>query len=327
MPLRPVHHHHHRHHTPRQSPLSDLAAGDDNLVLHTISQYLDNWELYTGPLRASRRQCQVAKGSLDPSADDNIAIFRAIELNDAGCLASLLRDARVNIAACGSEALSAAVAHNRTDAVRILLQDGRSDPTASDGKILCEAIRYGYADIVHLLLQDGRIDPSARDNEALFAAVFHNHNCALQLLLVDGRADPTARGGILISRAIMMDRIESVRLLLQDGRLDPAANGSHSFPFAIARKNIRAVRLLLQDGRARPGPHVEELVQLAKQHSDDELISMLIGGQNVAAASARVPCTAVQSRRRYCPNDVSDSGNRKRARIKMGAGHARPGVD
>ncbi|KAJ3030035.1 UNVERIFIED_CONTAM: hypothetical protein HDU68_010284 [Siphonaria sp. JEL0065] len=191
-----------------------------DITLHGSAQngYLDIFKLL------------MEDGRLDPSSEDNIAIFIAAQSGHSEIVKLLLQDPQVDPSTSENRALGAACQNGHTKVVELLLTAARVDPT-NPFKAAC---RCGHAEVVKLLLKDGRTDlyprinPRAQDNIAIIAASQKNHVGVLDLLLKDGRAD-------------------AATLLLQTGKVDPSARDQLPVRAAAQNNHFDVIELLVED--------------------------------------------------------------------------------
>ena len=131
-------------------------------------------------------QLLLADPRVNPSANDNLAIWRASENGHAEVVRLLLADPRVDPSAINYfmniNAITRASYNGHVEVVRLLLAHPRVDPSANDNSAIRRASLNGHAEVVQLLLADGRADPSANDNEAIRLAIQQGHVVVVQLL-------------------------------------------------------------------------------------------------------------------------------------------------
>lgn len=264
--------------TNAESALARLVSGEDNLVLHTVLRFLNNRDLYAGPLRASRRLSHVAARALDPAANGGLAMLWAARHGRTGLVRSLLQlspepqqSDRVNVAQRGPQALLQATRRGHVDIVRLLAEDPRVDVAKYGMGAMAWAVLQNRTGIVRVLLDSERIDPTVRlslpgapDTNILLWAIEHGRVGAVRMILEDGRVDPAAGG----SRAIAMllplrdarGRLRGARggsdsswaiigLLIDDGRADPSVDGNALLIHAASAGATGIVRKLMRHAR------------------------------------------------------------------------------
>ncbi len=103
---------------------------------------------------------------MDPSANNNLAMFTACYMGYHQIVALLLADPRVDPAANDDNiAIQIASMRGHDKVVILLLADPRVDPSALDNKAIRVACENGHREVVALLLADSRVDPSAYYNQ------------------------------------------------------------------------------------------------------------------------------------------------------------------
>jgi ankyrin repeat protein len=148
---------------------------------------------------------------VDPSMNNNHAIWLASNYGYTEIVRLLLADPRVDSSAGNNAALGNAAFYGHTETVRLLLADSRVDPSG-DG-ILKWAIQNGCTEIVLLLLKDKRVDPSVEDNYAIRNASCCGYTEIVRMLLADKRVNPSARNNCALECAIRNGHTEIVKLL------------------------------------------------------------------------------------------------------------------
>ena len=150
--------------------------------------------------------------------DPQAMLEEALDRNIPEAVRLLLQDSRVDPSADDNLAIWRASYYGHAEVVRLLLADPRVDPSALNNMAIRFAIQKGHAEVVRLLLADPRVNPSADYNEAIKNAIQKGHVEVVRLLLADPRANPSADYNEAIKNAIQNGHVEVVRLLMEDGR-------------------------------------------------------------------------------------------------------------
>lgn len=99
----------------------------------------------------------LADSRIDPSANNNEAVYQAAKLPDPSILRLLLIDSRVNPAVDDNEPLIKAAELGNIETLRILLNDPRTDPSDRDNEAIKMAMTLGEEEVARLLLRDSRV--------------------------------------------------------------------------------------------------------------------------------------------------------------------------
>jgi hypothetical protein len=91
----------------------------------------------------------------------------AIKNNNICRIKSMLKANSLNPSYEDNEAIYLAAKLGHTDVFKLLLEDPRVDPSDMSNKTIITASLHENIDIVKLLIQDKRVDPSARNNSAI----------------------------------------------------------------------------------------------------------------------------------------------------------------
>jgi hypothetical protein len=114
--------------------------------------------------------------------DLNLALFVGVYCGFTDAVKLLLSDYGVDPSAQNNCALYNAAGRGHLEIVKLLLSDDRVDPSARDNDALIYSSLNGHLEIVKLLLSDSRVDPSARGNCALHLASTNGHLEIVKLL-------------------------------------------------------------------------------------------------------------------------------------------------
>jgi hypothetical protein len=152
------------------------------------------------------------------------------------------------------QALLDAVASGRLGEAKAALEQG-ANPNAGDlysGYALTSAATLGYKEIVQLLLERGATVDIAADEgyRPLIEAIAANQTPIVQILLEHG-ADPNrlAAGLTPLEFAIQRNNPEAVKLLLQAGATAKPANGHNLLAVAQQQGNAQIIELIRQAQR------------------------------------------------------------------------------
>ena len=115
---------------------------------------------------------------VDPSADNNIALFWAVKYRYEPIIDSLLADKRV-LNNVNSDLLSPAASTNNSPFVKRLLAFPNVDPSYRENEALVDAVRFRSIETVKILLNDRRVDVHAKNDLALRCA---NFNCQKEMI-------------------------------------------------------------------------------------------------------------------------------------------------
>jgi uncharacterized protein len=149
------------------------------------------------------------------------------------------------------QALLDAVAAGRLGDVRVALERG-ANPNAGDlyrGYALASAATLGHTEIVQLLLERGaKVDsPADEGYRPLIEAIAANQTPIVQLLLARG-ADPNrvASGKTPLEFAIQSNNPAAVKLLLQAGATVKPADGRNLLAVAQQQGNTEIIQMIQQ---------------------------------------------------------------------------------
>lgn len=120
---------------------------------------------------------------VDPSANNNRALFTAARFGHCNILQILLNDKRVDPSFWDSAAVCVAALNGHLPAVKLLSSHEKVQLNARDDEPLRSAVQNKYYDVAHFLLQQSIVNPSARHNEALKGACRRGDREMAHLLL------------------------------------------------------------------------------------------------------------------------------------------------
>ncbi|PRP85046.1 ankyrin-2-like [Planoprotostelium fungivorum] len=243
-------------------------------VSHLYLQHRTPQRIVRDILRELLRHPQV-----DPSRNDNWAIFHAAKRGHAGAIRLLLSDPRVDPSARDNEVIIRACMTSSHRSVELLLSDPRVDPSTRRNNALHYAITSGHLRMAWVLLDDLRLDPTAFNNEVFTRALSTRRTATLKLLLSHPRADPAAGDNTAIRDINILDCL--AQLLLADNRVDPSSRNNEAIRNACLGGSIELVQLLLEDCRADPSSNNNEAIRNASGFGDTEIVRLLLGDSRV----------------------------------------------
>ena len=130
----------------------------------------------------------------------------------------LLEDGRVDPTIENNLALYLAIKEGHVRVVKVLLEDGRVVPNMYDNNCIWLATRMGFHGIVKILLK--YLDPSIHDNICISNAAWNGCIYTMGLLLADPRVDPTAQNYRAVKYACFRNKVEVLEMLLDDDRVN-----------------------------------------------------------------------------------------------------------
>ena len=190
------------------------------------------------------------RSSIDPSVDNNMALFYAAMHGYTDLVRMLLQDPRVDPS--GAEVMETACLEGQAEVVELLLEDPRVDLTIHGLSAMEASTLNGHAHVVQLLLKDGRVDPAMEENLPLHQAAENGHADVVRILLNDDRVDPTSGENFALQAACRKGHQQVVELLLSDARIDPSWPRQQPIKLAAEKGHSELVRLLLKDDRVDP---------------------------------------------------------------------------
>jgi hypothetical protein len=151
-------------------------------------------------------------GRLDPGANDNSAIYRAVMNCHTEIVVLLLADKRVDPSKAN---VWNAVRSDITDLIDICLKDGRFDPSVEDHSAFIEAISKGHTHLVTEFLKHPNVDPSSNDNAGLKRALQNKNGEIVQLLVQDPRfkMNKQAVEKLKNSKGLKNKRLKAVKMI------------------------------------------------------------------------------------------------------------------
>jgi hypothetical protein len=185
--------------------------------------------------------------NINPSENDNKALFLALELGFFSIVEILLKDPRVDPSTQNNKFIILASIENNTGIIELLLKDPRVDPSADDNKALFNAFSNHDNEVIKVLLKDPRVDPSSRD--IIILACEMNNTEIIKLLLNDPRVDPSVDDNAALYETTMADNTEIVKLLLKDPRVDPSSRDNNALYNATENNNKEVVKILSSQPR------------------------------------------------------------------------------
>ncbi len=149
----------------------------------------------------------------------------AVLLNDIECVGYLMNDDSIDPAAENNLALRCACEEGHVQMVKLLLTDPRVQPTLETEKPdteeivnpLVAACQYGHINVAKLLLADSRVKPEVNSNQALRFAIVSGFAEIVELLLQDPSVDPS--GDECLFYAVQEGSADIVKILLSDERI------------------------------------------------------------------------------------------------------------
>ena len=208
---------------------------------------------------------------MDPNADDQSAIWRAIQRGHLPIVHLVLNDERVDPSVHYQEVIRMASCAGHVDVVERLLRDDRVDPSPDDQYALRWASANGHVAVVKVLLGDKRVDPSAGCNYAIRWASYHGHAEIVEMLLRDKRVDPSDENQFAIGWARANRHQAVVNCLLRDERVDPSTGDRELHGGFIREDYGEMVDLCLNDRRTTFSPHTVLACYNAARHYGHEL--------------------------------------------------------
>ncbi len=148
---------------------STLLSEDPNVTKSDLNQLrttaelvlgrLKDWTVSEGAVMSIIKTCDLSEylekaldEGVDPSSQNNDALFVATRKNMKKVIKRLMNDPRVDPSACESSAFQVACRFADAEIVKLFLDDGRSNPAANSSQGLINAAYAGKEDVVAMLL-------------------------------------------------------------------------------------------------------------------------------------------------------------------------------
>mgnify|MGYP003439498621 CR=1 FL=1 len=185
---------------------------------------------------------------VNPSVDENLALWIAIKRGYIDMVKLLLTDPRVGFDLEDGSAIELAAGIGRKEIVALLIADHRARSYHLISAVKAAAV-YGYAEIVKLLLADPRVNESRFTVDfALSMASRYGHTGVVQMLL--SRVDKS-NINYEIKAAARWNQMGVIKLLLADPRADSSAINRAMYDTA-RHGHVDMIKLLMSDPRVDP---------------------------------------------------------------------------
>ena len=217
-----------------------------------------------------------AEATVDPSANDNLALRIAAQNGHYGVVAKLLDDDRVDPASDENSAICTAAEHGHLDVLERLLQYERVDPSANENYPIIEAAENNHLQVVERLLQDPRVNAGADNDHAVRIAASNGHTAIVDRLLQEPSVNPASRDNYSLRVAVQHGHVDTVVRLLQDSRVDPSAANDYAIRIASQNGHLELVEVLLNDSRVNPGTGDNYAIRFAAQNGHVQIVRRLL---------------------------------------------------
>ena len=248
-------------------------------------------------------KAMICHPKIDPTENEDEAIYRASESNQLEILKLFLVDTRICPNRRNNEVLRVAASWGHVEIVKVLLKDLRVDPTDStEGpvrhirmgplQLACNIrtqerwsdYRYdkGQLDVIKLLLDDPRIDPSVFDDAAMRCATETRNIEAIKLLLSCPKFNVCSdyNQNMLILSCKEND-IDLLEMLMADKRFDPSYNNNKAIKEACSNGRGNVVKILLKDSRINPSDNENIALKLAVLKGYSGIVELLLGDHRI----------------------------------------------
>lgn len=183
----------------------------------------------------------ITYGGVDPSVNNNYALFYACGEGDLEVFKTLLSHSKV---VPYGVLLHYAAIKDKFDVVDYLCESTDALKTAGNGDIdnvFMYAVRAGDMPTFQRFLNNPAIDDVMLNNCILPDACEHGRLAIVKVLLQDERVIPTEKS---LSLASINGHVEVMKVLLADKRIDPTANTNDALSCACGAGQLDAVQLL-----------------------------------------------------------------------------------
>lgn len=256
--------------------------------------------------------------TVSPSAQNNLALRKAVELDDYDAVETLLHDPRVSpvmsewseplltlaarkgskyvvedllydnridptVLYNGKTPLDVAMENSHWKVVKRLLQNSRVRRAADIQEVFQQAVSAGRVAIVNMLLEEPQVDPSAGYNRPIITAARNGHTNVVYVLIRDDRVDPGDDRNQAIRDASFNGHAQVVAILIRDVRVDPSDAENSAIRHA---KTVEVAELLLRDKRVDPSAKDNEALRRAAWNGRADVVRLLLRDPRVRSRTS-----------------------------------------